>query len=94
MEGKQRIENLNRELTYKVEELNTLNRIMTDFATIDSSFDLFKRVVDLSTELTHADEACFYVINEAIQRPVQVARSVAGGNGNLQKPAGPFDCGR
>ena len=81
VEGKHRIENLNRELTYKVEELNTLNRIMTDFATIDSSFDLFKRVVDLSTELTHADEACFYVINEAIQRPVQVARSVAGGNG-------------
>ena len=82
VEGKQRIENLNRELTYKVEELNTLNRIMTDFATIDSSFDLFKRVVDLSTELTRADEACFYVINEAIQQPVQVARSVAGGNGN------------
>ncbi|MGA6925748.1 MAG: HD domain-containing phosphohydrolase [Desulfosarcina sp.] len=77
VEGKQRIENLNRELTYKVEELNTLNRIMTDFTTVGSSIDLFKRVVDLSTELTHADEACFYVINEAIQRPVQVARSVA-----------------
>uniref|UniRef100_UPI0035688A1E HD domain-containing phosphohydrolase n=1 Tax=Desulfosarcina sp. TaxID=2027861 RepID=UPI0035688A1E len=30
------------------------------------------------------DEACFYVINEAIQRPVQVARSVAGGNGGQQ----------
>jgi hypothetical protein len=44
-------------------------------------------VVDLSTELTHADEACFYVINEAIQRPVQVARSAAGGNGNPQKQA-------
>ena len=85
VEGKHRIENLNRELTYKVEELNTLNRIMTDFETIDSSFDLFKRVVDLSTELTHADEACFYVINEAIQRPVQVARSVAGGNGGPPK---------
>ncbi|MBR9984484.1 MAG: response regulator [Desulfosarcina sp.] len=89
VEGKNRIENLNRELTYKVEELNTLNRIMTDFATIDSSFDLFKRVVDLSTELTHADEACFYVINEAIQRPVQVARSVAGGNGGPHAQPGP-----
>jgi putative nucleotidyltransferase with HDIG domain len=82
VEGKQRIEHLNRELTYKVEELNTLNRIMTDFTTIGSSLDLFKRVVDLSTELTRADEACFYVINEAIKRPVQVARSVANGNGN------------
>jgi putative nucleotidyltransferase with HDIG domain len=86
VEGKQRLESLNRELTYKVEELNTLNRIMTDFTTIGSSFDLFKRVVDLSTELTHADEACFYVINETIQRPVQVARATAHGNGN-RRPA-------
>jgi putative nucleotidyltransferase with HDIG domain len=82
VEGKQRIENLNRELTYKVKELNTLNRIMTDFTTIGTSFDLFKRVVDLSTELTHADKACFYVINESIKRPVQVARSVVRDNGN------------
>ena len=82
VESKQRIETLNRELTYKVKELNTLNRIMTDFTTFGTSFDLFKRVVDLSTELTHADEACFYVINESLQRPVQVARSAAGSNGN------------
>ena len=77
VESKQRLESLNQELVYKVDELNTLNRIMTDFTTIGSSFDLFKRVVDLSTDLTHADEACFYVINEAIKRPVQVARSAA-----------------
>ncbi|WP_155325377.1 HD domain-containing phosphohydrolase [Desulfosarcina ovata] len=82
VEGKKRIENLNRELTYKVSELNTLNRIMTDFTTISSSTDLFKRVVDLSTELTHADEAVFYVINEAVKQPVPVARSHSGGNGN------------
>ena len=68
-------------MTYKVDELNTLNRIMSDFASIGSGQDLFKRVVDLSIELSHADEACFYVINEALQRPVQVARSVAGGHG-------------
>ena len=86
VEGKQRIEQLNRELTYKVEELNTLNRIMTEFTTIGTSYDLFKHVVDLSTELTHADEACFYVINETIGRPVQVACSISGGNGN-GKPA-------
>lgn len=86
VESKQRIEQLNRELTYKVEELNTLNRIMTEFTTIGTSFDLFKHVVDLSTELTRADEACFYVINETIKRPVQVACSIAGGNGNGQLP--------
>jgi len=81
VESKQRIEQLNRELIYKVEELNTLNRIMTEFTSIGSSIDLFKHVVDLSTELTRADEASFYVINEAIQRPVQVACSISGGNG-------------
>jgi putative nucleotidyltransferase with HDIG domain len=86
VEGKRRLEDLNQELTYKVEELNTLNRIMTDFTTIGSSFDLFKRVVELSTELTHADEACFYVINDAVQRPVRVARSVAGDKGIRQLP--------
>ncbi len=75
VEGKQRIEALNRELTYKVKELNTLNRIMTDFTTIASSFDLFKHVVDLSTELTRADEAGFYVINDARQQPVLIVRS-------------------
>jgi putative nucleotidyltransferase with HDIG domain len=84
VEGKQRIEELNQELTYKVKELNTLNRIMTDFTAIGTSFDLFKHVVDLSTELTRADEATFYVINETIHRPVRVACSVAGGNGNKQ----------
>ena len=88
VESKQRIEQLNQELTYKVEELNTLNRIMTEFASIGTSIDLFKHVVDLSTELTHADEACFYVINEAIQRPVQVARSIPGGNGGVRLHTG------
>ncbi|GAB6907266.1 Predicted two-component system transcriptional regulator [Desulfosarcina cetonica] len=82
VEGKQRIEKLNRELTYKVDELNTLNRIMTDFTTIDSSVDLFKRVVDLSTELTRANEAVFYIINEAVNQPVPVARSLARRNGH------------
>ena len=86
VESKKRIESLNRELTYKVEELNTLNRIMADFTTINASFDLFKRVVDLSTELTHADEAVFYVINDAIKKPVPVARSVVDSNGG-----GPAD---
>ena len=80
VESKQRIEELNKELTFKVKELNTLNRIMTDFTTISSSFDLFKRVVDLSTELTHADEACFYVINESMQEPVQVVQAVSKEN--------------
>ena len=94
VESKQRIETLNRELIVKVDELNTFNRIMTDFTTISSSSDLFKRVVDLCIELTHADEATFYVVNETARQPVLVARSVASDNGRggfdrHEEPDGP-----
>jgi putative nucleotidyltransferase with HDIG domain len=85
VESKKRIETLNRELMVKVEELNIFNRIMTDFTSISSSSDLFRRVVDLCLELTRADEASFYVVNEAVRQPVLVARSVndesVGGSG-------------
>jgi putative nucleotidyltransferase with HDIG domain len=74
-----RLKELNRELLYKVEELNTLNEIMTEFATISSSRDVFKRVVDTALKLCHGDEACFYVLSETAQRPVAVARSLGDG---------------
>lgn len=73
-----RLKELNRELLYKVEELNTLNEIMTGFATISSSRDVFKRVVDTALEICYGDEACFYVLNEFAKRPVAVARSLVG----------------
>ncbi|MDL2274668.1 response regulator [Desulfosarcina sp. OttesenSCG-928-G10] len=78
VEAKARIEALNQELTDKVEELNTFNQIMTDFTTLGSSEDLFRRIVDLSLELTHADEAVFYVINAVTEQPVPVSRSQNG----------------
>jgi len=37
VEGKDRLEKLNKELTFKVEELYTLNRIMSEFTTISNS---------------------------------------------------------
>jgi len=43
VEGKEQLERLNRELLYKVEELNILNKIMSDFITTGSSSDVFKR---------------------------------------------------
>jgi putative nucleotidyltransferase with HDIG domain len=75
VESKARLEVLNRELLYKVEELNVLNKIMSNFTSIDSSFDIFKRVVELSRELSCAHETKFYVINDAVQRPFAVAAS-------------------
>jgi putative nucleotidyltransferase with HDIG domain len=73
VESKNRLEKLNRELTLKVEELNILNRILSDFSINSSSKEVFKRLVDMAIEITHSDQACFYVINEAMERPFAVA---------------------
>jgi putative nucleotidyltransferase with HDIG domain len=75
VESKRRLEKLNQELLYKVEELNILNEIMSKFATISSSTDVFKRAVDTALEIAHADQTHFYVINEAVQEPVKVSSS-------------------
>jgi putative nucleotidyltransferase with HDIG domain len=75
VESKRRLEKLNQELLYKVEELNILNEIMRKFTTISSSTDVFKRAVDMALEIGHADQTHFYVINEAVQEPVKVSSS-------------------
>jgi putative nucleotidyltransferase with HDIG domain len=75
VESKRRLEKLNQELLYKVEELNIINEIMSKFATISSSTDVFKRAVDMALEIGHADLTHFYVINEAVQEPVKVSSS-------------------
>jgi putative nucleotidyltransferase with HDIG domain len=73
VEGKARLETLNRELLGKVDELNILNKILANFTSFSSSSDVFKRAVDLSLEITSADETGFYVINETVREPFQVA---------------------
>ena len=59
VEGKERLERLNQELTYKVEELHILNKIMSSFTSIVSTTDVFKRAVDVALEVTHAENAIF-----------------------------------
>ncbi len=65
LEGKAKIEKLNQELLYKVEELNCLNKIMNDVAMIDTSADVYNHLVGMTIELTKADEAKFHIINDA-----------------------------
>jgi putative nucleotidyltransferase with HDIG domain len=86
VESKRRLEKLNQELLYKVEELNILNEIMSKFATISSSTDVFKRAVDMALEIAHADLTHFYVINEAVQEPVKVSSSAAESAGSAASP--------
>ncbi|MBU4259237.1 MAG: response regulator [Proteobacteria bacterium] len=77
MEGKEQLERLNRELLYKVEELNILNKIMSDFTITSSSSDVFKRLVDITIKIIHADEARFYIINKAVKRPFEVTAAIS-----------------
>jgi len=72
VEGKDRLEKLNKELTFKVEELYTLNRIMSEFTTISNSSDVFNRVIETAMEMTQASEAKFFVVIEGDQNPKEV----------------------
>lgn len=73
VESKDRLERLNRELTLKVEEMHILNRILSDFSVNSSSTEVFKRLVDMAIEITRSDGACFYIINESMDKPFTVA---------------------
>ena len=73
VQGKERLEKLNQELLYKVDELNILNKIMSSFTTIVSSADVFKRAVDTALEITQADHTMFHIINESVKQPFEVA---------------------
>ncbi len=71
VEGKDRIEKLNRELMVKVEELHVLNKILTDFSSTISTSGVFKHLVDMAIDITPSDDARFYVINETDKKPIE-----------------------
>ena len=82
--SKQRIEALNRELLGKVDELNHLNKIMDDFEKVNSSRELFSRIVGLALEVTHAAEARVFIVSSGQDGPCEVTSAsksgeVAGG---------------
>jgi len=87
VQGKERLEKLNRELLSKVEELHTLNKIMGSFTSIVSTADVFKRAVDTALEITRADKTMFYVINESVNQPFEVA-SADRNTRTAEAPAG------
>jgi len=81
VKSKERLEELNRELLYKVDELNILNKIMGSFTATVSTTDIFKRAVDVVLEITPADRCMFYVINESLGEPFEVASAEKGKQG-------------
>jgi putative nucleotidyltransferase with HDIG domain len=75
--GKAKIEKLNTELVYKIEELNILNRILTDFSALRESTDVFRQLVEMAVEIVQADVACFYLVNEQSSQPMPIAAAAA-----------------
>jgi putative nucleotidyltransferase with HDIG domain len=77
VEGKARIEKLNKELLDKNEELNVINKIMSDFAALRESADVLKQLVDLTGEYVRSDVGCFYLINDSADQvnPIAYAKS-------------------
>jgi putative nucleotidyltransferase with HDIG domain len=75
VEGKRQLEKLNAELLAKNDDLNVINRIMSDFEDLHESADVFNQLVDSAVQLVRADAACFYLLNESVDQIVPIAVS-------------------
>lgn len=74
----ERLKKLNEELLERVEEVNTLNRIMEDFSATDSSYGIFNKVVELGVEELKADAVFFHIYSEDEQSLIVMADSDSG----------------
>lgn len=83
VQGKIRLEELNRELQSKIEDISILNQIMRDLTAIGSSSDVFKRLAGLVLEILPADISVFYVINATMNQPFQVVSARANRSPDL-----------
>ncbi len=74
----ERLKQLNQELLERIEEVHTLNRVMEDFSTSDSSYGIFNKVVELGIEELHADKVFFHIYAEPDQSLILMAASDSG----------------
>ena len=75
VERQEKLREINNELLERVEEVNTLNRVMEDFAATDSSHGIFNKVVDLGVDELKADKVFFHIYSEEEASLVLVANS-------------------
>ncbi len=73
-----RLKILNQELLERVDEVNTLNRVMEDFSSTDSSYGIFSKVVDLGVEELNAEKVFFHIYSDQDKSLVQMASSDCG----------------
>jgi len=74
----ERLKQLNKELLDRVEEVNTLNRVMEDFSSSDSSYGIFNKVVELGVEELKADMVFFHIYSEEDKSLVMMTSSDSG----------------
>lgn len=73
IERQERLKQLNKELIQRIDEVNTLNRVMEDFESTDSSYNIFNKVVTLGVEELKADQVFFHIYSEQDNSLVHVA---------------------
>jgi putative nucleotidyltransferase with HDIG domain len=78
VERQEQIRKLNNELLERVEEVNTLNRVMEDFSLTDSSYGIFNKVADLGVEELKADKVFFHIYSDQDKSLVLMASSDDG----------------
>lgn len=78
MGRQERLKQLNVELLDRIEEVNTLNRVMEDFSNTDSSYGIFNKVVDLGVDELKADKVFFHIYSDQDRSLVQVASNDCG----------------
>ncbi len=64
VERQERLKKLNNELLERVQEVNTLNRVMEDFSTSDSTHGIFNKVANLGVEQLKADKVFFHIYSD------------------------------
>jgi response regulator RpfG family c-di-GMP phosphodiesterase len=69
MEGKKRLEQLNKELLERIEELNVLNRIMSDLMSLRTGSEVFDHMVETAVSLTRAGGGLLYAAGTSVPEP-------------------------
>lgn len=94
LESKRRLEQLNRELVLKVEEMLILNRIMTELMALNTGSEVLNHIVEMATLITPAGCSVFYAVNKSFAAPFELSRAVRSRTEKIETrpPANDLPC--
>ena len=84
LESKRRLEELNRELVLKVEELRVLNRIMTELMSLNTGSEVLFHIAEMATLITPANLSIFYAISESFNTPFELTSAIRSSSENSE----------